>query len=171
MRESLSRLAAAFGVRSVRAVLIGVSGANLYAPGGQAIFPTRDADFLLPLDSDNLLRAWAACEDSGLDLWLGPEPLDRPRDCWLADRVVAARSGTRAVGAPEGDIDLTLVMAGFDFETVWAERRPFVIDGAEIQVASLQQIVTSKYETDRPKDRLFLATHQDALEQLLKRRD
>lgn len=171
MKKTLARLAASLSARSVRALLIGVSGANLYAPGGQAIFPTRDADFLLPLEPDNLARAWDACEHAGLDLWLGSEPLDRPRDRWLAERVVDTRSVTRAIGAPEGDIDLTVVMAGFDFETVWAKRRSFIIDGAEIQVASLEQIVTSKYTADRVKDRLFLATHRDALEQLLKRHD
>ncbi|MGH9410676.1 MAG: hypothetical protein ACRD1V_14625 [Vicinamibacterales bacterium] len=169
MSASIAELAAAFHRRSVRAVLIGVYGANLFAPGGQAVFPTADADFLLPLDPDNLLHAWEACGDCGLELWLGREPLDSPHDRWLAERMVQTRSLTRARGIPDQDVDLTLVMAGFDFERVWAERRPFLIDGVEIQVASLQHIVASKYQADRPKDRLFLATHQDALEQLLKR--
>jgi hypothetical protein len=146
-----------------------VYGANLFAPGGQAVFPTADADFFLPLDPDNLVRAWEACGECDLELWLGPEPLDRPRDRWLAERVVRTRSVTRVRGIPDQDVDLTLVMAGFEFDAVWTERRAFLIDGAEIQVASLQQIVSSKYQADRPKDRLFLATHHDALEQLLKR--
>ena len=56
--------------RSVRYVLIGVSGANLYGPGGQAVFVTDDIDLFLPPDTDNLVQARASCEDAGLVLWL-----------------------------------------------------------------------------------------------------
>jgi hypothetical protein len=42
-----------------------------------------------------------------------------------------------------------------------------VIDGTKIPVARLLHIVTSKHAAGRDKDRLFLATHRDALEQLL----
>lgn len=61
-------------------------------------------------------------------------------------------------------VDLTLEMAGFDFETVWNERRAFLVEGVEIPTARLH-IVQSKHAAD--KDKLFLATHRDALEQLL----
>ncbi len=90
-------------------MLIGVSGANLYGPAGQAIFTTQDFDLFLP------------------------------------------------------------PMAGLELETVWNERRPFVIDDVTIPVARLQHIVASKHAAGRDKDRLFLATHREALEQLLKK--
>jgi hypothetical protein len=61
-------------------VVIGVSGANLYAPAGQAVFSTEDVDLFLPPEADNLARAWAGCEEAGFDLWVGADPLDRPRD-------------------------------------------------------------------------------------------
>ena len=41
-------------------------------------------------------------------------------------------------------IDLTLIMAGFDFETVWSDRAVFLVEGVEIPVASLSHIVESK---------------------------
>jgi hypothetical protein len=56
----LGPVAEALNSRSVRHVLIGVYGANLYAPGGQSVFITDDADLFLPLDADNLVRAWDA---------------------------------------------------------------------------------------------------------------
>ncbi len=34
-------------------------------------------------------------------------------------------------------IDLTLVMAGFEFEAVWAERREFRIEGVKVPTARL----------------------------------
>ena len=67
-------------------------------------------------------------------------------------------------------IDLTLVMAGFSFDDVWPRRRVFHVDGVEVPVASLKDIVASKAAAGRPKDRLFLATHEDALRQLGRRR-
>ena len=43
----------------------------------------------MPPKAGNLERAWAACEDAGLELCLIEEPLDRPRDRLLAERVIA----------------------------------------------------------------------------------
>ena len=45
--------------------------------------------------------------------------------------------------------------------------RMFVVDGVEIPVARLTHIVESKAAAGREKDRLFLATHAEALRQLL----
>ena len=169
MTHPLASLARALAARSGRYVLIGVSGANLYGPVGQAIFATNDFDLFLPLDAENLERVWSACDDAGLELWLNAEPLDRPRDRWLAERIIDRRAATRATGSNELAVDLTLVMAGFDFETVWQEHRDFAIEAVTIPVARLLHIVTSKHAAGRDKDRLFLATHREALEQLLKK--
>ena len=171
MTTPIARLAHALAARGIRYVLIGVSGANLYAPAGQGAFVTRDYDLLLPLDADNLVGAWGACEAGALDLWLGDEPLDRPRDRWLAERVIERRALTRVTGANELLVDLTVVMKGFDFETVWDARRDFLIEGVPVPTARLLHIVESKQATGRDKDKLFLATHLDALQQLLKKPD
>lgn len=171
MTHPLAPLAGALAARAVRYVLIGVSGANLYGPGGQAIFATEDFDLFVPPDSVNLVHAWEAAEAIGWDLASGREPLDRPRDRWLADRVIERRTLTTAQGPDALVIEFTLVMAGFDFETVWAERREFRMEGIAVPVARLLHIITSKHAAGRDKDRLFLATHKDALEQLLRKAD
>jgi hypothetical protein len=76
----------------------------------------------------------------------------------------------RATGSGELEIDLTLVMASLDFETAWRDRRLFRSSGVQIPVARLAHIVQSKAAAGRPKDRLFLATHEEALRQMLGRR-
>jgi len=166
----LAPLAAELAARAVRYVLIGVSAANMYGPGGQAVFITKDFDLFVAPEPENLARSWEACERSALELWLGDEPLDRPRDLWLARRIVESRALTRATGPGDFVADLSLVMAGFDFETAWAGRREFLVDGVSVPTARLLHIVESKQAAGRPKDQLFLATHKDALEQLLKKR-
>ena len=171
MTNPIVPLARAFARHSVKYVLIGVSGANFYAPAGQAAFVTRDYDLFLPPDEENPISAWGACEDAGMDVWLGNEPLDRPRDRWLAERIIVQRILTRVSGPGDLAVDLSLIMKGFDFETVWKERRLFVVDDVEIPTARLIHIIISKQAAGRDKDRLFLATHRDALEQLLKKHE
>jgi hypothetical protein len=156
--------------RSVRFVLVGVAGANYYAPTGSVVFATVDRDLFVPPDPDNLLRCWAACEAAGLELWSEGEPLDVPRDLWLAQRVVERQALTRASGAGLV-VDVTLVMSAFDFETVWKERRLFKLGDMDIRVARLLHIVELRVATGRDKDRLFLAAHREALEELLKREE
>lgn len=168
MTHPYAPLARALADRAVRYLLIGISGANMYAPAGQPRFLTEDFDLFLPPDAPNLLRAWEACDAVDLDLWLQDEPLERPRDLWLAEQVLARRALTRITGPEDLKVDLTLVMKGFEFDEVWAERRTFAIDGIDVPTARLLHIVTSKQAAGRPKDQLFLATHQDALEQLLR---
>lgn len=150
----------------VRFVVIGVSGVNYYARAAGQIFTTLDRDLFLPPESANLLRCWQACLSEGLALWAGDEPLGAPLDRRLADQVVSHRALVRAVGK-DLQVDLTLVMAGFEFDPVWHARRLFRLEDVSIPVASLEQIVKSKAAADRPKDRLFLASHEDALRALM----
>lgn len=166
---SETRLWRALHQRRVRFVGIGVWGANHYAEGIGELFATRDKDLFLPPDPGNLLNAWEACEDAGLDLYAGPDPLDRPRDLVLARAVVERLALTRASDGAELHVDLTLVMAEFDFESVWQERRTFVVDGVEVPVARLTHIVASKSAAGRTKDLLFLETHRAMLRDLQER--
>jgi hypothetical protein len=149
----------------VRFVVIGVWGANYYAAG--QLFMTQDQDLFLPADEDNLLHAWQALDAAGLTLTANGEPLDLPRDSALAQAVVASRSLTTAHDRGFLQIDLSLVMAGFDFADVWTRHRRFQVDGVEIPVADLADIVNAKRNANREKDRVFLATQSEVLRRLL----
>jgi hypothetical protein len=116
-------LAAELVGSGVRFVVIGVWGVNLHAVGGSVTFRTDDRDLFLPPDPANLLAAWRACEALGFELTSGREPLDTPRDEWLAQQIVSQRALTRATDGAGLQIDLTLVMGGFEFDAVWRERR------------------------------------------------
>jgi hypothetical protein len=167
--EPFVRLAAALDAGGVRFVVIGVAGANLWARSGHTLFTTRDYDLLLPLDPDNAQRAWQAAESLGLQLFCGDEPLDFPRDRFLAERIVERRALVRATDGAGFDVDLALVMAGFEFEAVFARRRIFEIEGVPVGVARLGDIVASKAAAGRVKDRLFLAAHAEALRSLIEK--
>lgn len=153
--EPFPSLVRALAAGDVRFVLIGVAGANYYAQSRGMLFVTQDRDLLLPPDPENELRAWRVCRSARLELSCGLEHL-----------------GTALVRAESGEfrIDLSLVMAGFEFDEVWRERRLFKDEGVEIPVARLEHIVASKAAAGRPKDRLFLATHEEARRELGARR-
>ncbi len=157
-------LARALARARVRYVVIGVAGVNHYALTAGVLFTTRDRDLFLPPDPANALTAWQACGAEGLELWCGDEPLGQPLDEVLAQQVVVRAEGHGIF------VDLTFVMASYSFEDVWPRRRIFKVDGVDVPVASLKDIVASKAAVGRPKDRLFLATHEDALRQLGRRR-
>jgi hypothetical protein len=160
-------LVAALNRAGVRYVVIGVAGANYWARSGHTVFTTRDFDVFLPPDAPNTLRAWQAVETFGLELFSGDEPLDRPRDLFLAERIVERRALVRATNDQGLDVDFTLVMAGFDFESVFDGRREFRVEDVSVPVARLRDIVASKAAAGREKDRLFLAAHAEALRSLI----
>jgi len=161
----------ALNERNVRFVAIGVWGVNLYARDVSHAFVTRDTDLFLPAAPPNLLEAWRACEDVGLELLSGREPLDMPRDLFVARAVVERRALTSATDGGDLLVDLTLVMGGFDFETVWAERRLFKLGDVDVPVARLTHIAQSKAAAGRPKDRLFLETHKEMLADMIRRHE
>jgi hypothetical protein len=85
-------LVAALNQAGVRCVVIGVAGANYWARSGHTVFTTMDFDLFLPPDPGNAVKAWHATEACRLDLYCGDEPLDRPRDLFLASHAEALRS-------------------------------------------------------------------------------
>jgi len=164
---SFPSLVGALHQRGVRFVLIGVWGANFHAPDASAVFTTLDYDLFLPPEADNVLEAWRVCDDLGLSLRAGAEPLATPRDHLLAAAVVEHCAVVRATAVSGLTVDLTVVMTAFDFEQVWNERRTFLVDEIEVPVARLSHIIRSKAAAGREKDRLFLAIHAEALRQML----
>ena len=169
--EPFLALVSSLHARAVRFVLIDVWGANYYAHSAGPTFTTQDHDLFLPPDPANLLRAWQSAEDLGLELTCSGEPLDSPRDLWLAERIVERRALTRVQGSQRFLVDYSLVMADFDFDSIWNGRRDFVDRRVDIPVASLSHIVQSKAKVGRPKDKLFLETHKEALRDLLRKAD
>jgi hypothetical protein len=164
--DALAALAGELLNANVRFVVMGVWGANYYARASGTVFTTVDRDLFLPCDPANLVRAWQACEVAKHTLWCGREPLDVPHDLTIAERIVEHRALTTAIAKDGLQTDLSLVMGHFTFEDVWSRRRSFLVDGVSIPVARLMDIVQSESTTGRPKDLLFLATHQDALEKM-----
>lgn len=163
--DAFAALADALNAAGVRYVVTGVWGANYYA--GSTLFVTKDQDLFLPPDAANLRLAWQVCAAAKLDLRCDREPLEQPRDLVLAQAVVQRAALTSATDGGLLWVDLSLVMAGLTFDEVWQRHRTFRSAAVEVPVASLADILAAKATADRPKDRLFLATHEAELRRLL----
>ena len=59
---------------------------------------------------------WQVLAGSGWLLWTGDEPLGEPLDLELAEQVIRRRAAVQATSKEGLTLDLTLVMAGFDFD-------------------------------------------------------
>ncbi|TAJ17828.1 MAG: hypothetical protein EPO68_08820 [Planctomycetota bacterium] len=166
LRDPLPLLAPRWLAEGARFVVMGVWGANLYARYGGEELHTQDQDLFLPPEPENLLTLWRVAEDLGFELWCGGEPLDRPRDPWLARKVVQRRALTRVLRDGHLPVDLNLVMGDAEFEAVDAQKRMLKVSGQDIPVARLMHIVEAKRKAGREKDTKFLAMHFDALRDL-----
>ena len=160
--EACRRLAQA----RVPYVIVGAFGVNLYSERVGTVITTSDCDILLPADATVLSRALRALASLGYVFEAGREPF--LYDLELLQGVIRARAN---IVARKEDIQLDLVIgiAGCRFEALWKRRRKFKVDGVLVRVAPLEDILRSKALAGRPKDRLFLETYRDALEQLLEK--
>ncbi len=114
---------------NVRFLVIGVTGVNFYVIRKHVPFNTGDCDVFLPLDPENLLACWQVMEPLGFEFTSHGEPLEIPLDLWLARRVVERRAVVQALGPGDLRLDLTLMMRGFYFDSLWAERRTSLSKG------------------------------------------
>lgn len=163
-----TRLFESLNHREVRYLVIGVGGVNMHARHSTRPLRTGDLDLFLPLDAQNLMRTWEACELAGWTLWSSGEPLDQPRDLLVATRVVRLRALTTARVESELPTDLTFVMGSFDFEDVWLRRTGSLEEYAHVELARLADILAAKKHANRPKDRNFLAENSAILADLLR---
>jgi hypothetical protein len=149
-------------------LVIGVGGAHMHAREHGGALRTKDLDLFLPPDPHNLLACWQACERVELTLWADQERLDVPRDLWLARRVVEQRARTTATFEGALPIDLTFAMGSLDFEDVWLRRRRNHSENAAVELARLSDILESKRQANREKDRVFLQENRALLDRLLR---
>ena len=143
-------LFAVLDAHEVDYVLIGGLAAVLH---GSAL-TTLDADLLPDMSQENLERLAAALRDLGARLRIEGEPEGVPFDPHptLIRSMRCLNLRTRV-----GDVDLTIEPAALDgFEAVNSTSVGVLVDGVEVRVAALDDVIRSKEAADRPKDHAAL---------------
>jgi len=157
-----------FAEEGVRYVIVGVFGINFYAQEVGEIVTTADCDILIPAEFPILRKALQLLADMEFALEAGGEPLPT-LDPVILKGILRARAVVRA-DRDDARVDLCTRIAGVRFSELWENRRVFVLEGVNIHVGRLQQLIKSKRTANRPKDELFLEQHKEVIQSMLRRR-
>jgi hypothetical protein len=142
-------------------LMVGAMALNNFAPEISATYSTGDCDILLRPTQSNWRRALCELERAGYRLSVNDEPLIRP-DALILRRLLEARVTVRAEKEGGLPLDLLVEAKGFAFADWWKRRTRFKAGNAMIPCASLDQILESKRQAGRDKDRVLLALYEAA---------
>jgi hypothetical protein len=146
------RILAALHAHGVRCVLMGGFAAVLYG----SPFVTTDIDVVPAIDQENLARLSEALRELHAKVWTASEPDGLPFD-HSPTSLAAVRVWN--LTTDYGRLDLTFEPSGTQgYEDVARDAVHLVILGAEVDVASLADVIRSKEAAGRDKDRLVLPT-------------
>jgi hypothetical protein len=157
-----------FAENGIRYVIVGVFGINFYARQAGEIITTADCDILIPAEFPIFRKALQLLAAMEFALQAGGEPLP-DLDPVVLKGILRARAVVRADRA-DARIDLCTRIAGVRFSDLWKNRREFVLEGVNINVGQLQQLIKSKRAANRPKDELFLEQYKEAIQSMLRQR-
>jgi hypothetical protein len=142
----------------VHYVLIGALGARLHG------FPrlTADADITPSRTEENLGRLASALRELHARVYTESVPEGLAFDC--SARALAKSDMWNLVTAA-GRLDIAFLPAGTaGYEDLAEHAVRFDINGAELQVARLEDIIRSKIAADRPQDRQDVVVMREMLE-------
>jgi predicted nucleotidyltransferase len=141
-------IAAAFNEHGVRYVVIGAFAAIAQ---GAPIAPTRDVDFTVDDSSDNLARLSAALTE--LDARVRTDSVEDGLP-FAHDAASLARAGMWNLICSYGEFDIAFRPSGFQggYTELQTHAHRVMVDGVDVSVADLDDVIRSKEAAGRPKD-------------------
>jgi hypothetical protein len=132
----------------VRFVVIGAFAALAQ---GAPIAPTRDVDFTPDETADNLDRLSAALLELGARVRTDSDVEGLPFD---HDAASLRRASTWNLICPYGEFDISFRPSGFEggYAQLIVRAHRMVVEGHELAVADLDDVIRSKEAAGRPKD-------------------
>lgn len=152
----------------VEYIVIGVSGINYFAKDARQILSTADYDLFLKPTPENVARAWKAFRkrDYAVAVRAGNRTriLRRVKPA-AGRRLVEGRRTLVALGPYQLIVEGLLEVSGFTFDEM--KRRAIWMKDRELRfrflVGHLEDLLESKRQANRDKDRLFLARYRRLL--------
>lgn len=153
------RILEVLAAHGVRAVLIGGFAAVIHG----SPYVTTDVDVVPDLDDANMVRLSQALRALHARVWTESEREGLPFDHSAASLANAAAWN---LVTDAGRVDVTFVPAGTSgYADLARDAVHLTILGAEVDVASLADVIRSKEAADREKDRLVLPVLRRLLEE------
>jgi hypothetical protein len=152
----IAALVEVFNRHRVDYVIIGGAAAQFYLAG----LVTYDVDFTPATDADNLARLSAALTELQARIRTDAVPEGLP---FAHDAGSLGRSKMWNLQCRLGAFDIAFEPAGGGYHHLPARARLVTVQGVDIAVADLADIIVSKRLANRPKDQLVLPQLDDAL--------
>ncbi len=146
----------------VEFLVIGAMALGHYSPEAAAMYVTGDCDILVRPTRANLGRALRILKKLRYALSVNDEPLLRV-DALILRRFLEHRVTVRAEKDDSLPFDVLVSAIGYTFDQWWKGRRYFRAGAALIPCGSLDQVLQSKREAGRDKDKKLLALYQATL--------
>lgn len=148
-------------------IVIGVSGINYYSNDPGNIFSTQDCDVLVKPIAANILSVLKILEKEKYQLETNREPLVG-LDSWLAEKIIEHQAVVTAKKGKVLRIDIVIDGGGFSFQEWNKDKRIFLVEGIKVPVGSLMRLIRAKENSNREKDRKFLALYKIQIKEMLK---
>jgi hypothetical protein len=152
----IAALVEVFNRHQVSYVIIGGAAAQFYLAG----VVTHDVDFTPATDADNLARLSAVLTELQARVRTHAVPEGLP---FAHDAASLGRSKMWNLQCRYGAFDIAFEPAGGGYKHLSARARLVTVQGVDIPVADLADIVASKRLANRPKDQLVLPQLGSAL--------
>lgn len=170
MKKSNIEVFKLFNQKKVKYLLVGVYAIDHYIKDSSAGFHTLDCDILVEPAPKNLLIALQILEELGYQLEANKEPIVGI-DLWLAKRTIERQAVTNAKKENEMPLDIMINAGRIPYQK-WSERKKiFAVQDVRIPVGSLTDLIRAKENSNREKDRKFLALYKIQLKEMLKKEE
>lgn len=156
-----------FNEKRVRYLLIGVYAIDHYVEDPALGFHTLDCDVLVEPGPKNLLSALKMLEKLGYKFESAGEPIIGI-SLWFARRLVELRAVITARKPNEMPLDIVLDAGRIPYPEWAKHKKVFVVEGERVPVGGLPMLIRAKENSNREKDRKFLALYKIQLKEMLK---
>ena len=137
LSADMKELLSLFRDHGVRSVVVGGHAVNYYG----YVRATQDIDVLVYPSTDNAKRIMLALNDFGFgSAGIPPALFEQP-------------GGAVHLGAAPNRIDLLTSLKGVSNDTIFDDARRVEIEGLNVNLISLENLLNVKQSSDRPRDR------------------
>ncbi len=166
-RSGHLKVLASLNAARVDYLLVGALALGHYVPEAAAFYVTADCDILVRPTAANLRRALRVLTRHGYRLSAGGEPLP-DLDALILKRLLERRMTVRSESDAGMPIDVLVDAIGFTFEQWRRGRTLFKIQGVRVPCAGMMDVVESKRQAGRDKDKKLLSLYETAYKKLPK---
>ncbi|MBI4057569.1 MAG: hypothetical protein HY399_08500 [Elusimicrobia bacterium] len=152
----------------IKFVVIGVSGINYYADDPGTLFSTRDLDILVQPTGKNVYATLRLLEKNRCELESNGEPVVEV-DQWLTSKILEQRAVITARKGSSLRVDIVTDAGRIPYEKWRKGCRYFLVQGVKIPVGGLPELILAKKNSNREKDRQFLALYRIQLKEMLEK--